>query len=295
MRIQLDGLRKRFGRFEALRGVDLDLPSGSRVALIGPNGSGKSTLTRALLGLLSYQGRALLDGVEAMERARAADGYAASIPQAPPQFRMPAGELVEAVCSLRGSEAAPAWAAAELLGLRRSEAEGKEFRGLSGGMKQKLLIALAVCSGAPLLVMDEPTSSLDAAARDTFFELCSSLPASSTLLLCSHRLEEIRSLVDRVVVLMEGRVAFEGSAASFLAARSRSTIELSCPDPGCAARLRELGFLPGAGGRWRATVRHAEKRELVLLATREFGEDIQDLQIHDLERLELSEGKEGER
>lgn len=287
MRIELRGLAKSFGRFAALRGLDLELPAGARVALIGPNGSGKTTLIRILLGMLRYRGSALLDGVEAAARARRAEGVAAYIPQAPPQFRVPVAELVAAVCGLRGSRPERVAELASVLGLDLAAAAGKEFRSLSGGMKQKLLIALALASAAPLQVMDEPTSSLDAAARDRFFELCADLPVATTLVLCSHRLEEIRGLVDRVVALDEGRIVFAGPVTEFLAARSRSVVEIECRDAGPDLWLRQAGFRRGADGRWRATVSLAGKRELVLAATRELGAGLLDLQVRDLERIEL--------
>ena len=93
---------------------------------------------------------------------------------------------------------------------------GRPFRGLSGGMKQKLLVALALASEPALLILDEPTGSLDARSRERFFGLFEELADDVTVILCSHRLEEVQQLVDHVLVLEEGRLVYDGHASGFL-------------------------------------------------------------------------------
>ena len=83
------------------------------------------------------------------------------------------------------------------------------MRALSGGMKQKLLISLALAAPVSLLILDEPTASLDHAAREAFFRLFDKKAGGATLLLSSHRLDEVRRLVDRVLVLEEGHIALD--------------------------------------------------------------------------------------
>jgi ABC-2 type transport system ATP-binding protein len=82
-------------------------------------------------------------------------------------------------------------------------------RALSGGTRQKLLIALALAGPMALLVLDEPTASLDAEAREAFFRLCQARVGDATLLLSSHRLDEVRRLVDRVIALEGGRIVLD--------------------------------------------------------------------------------------
>jgi ABC-2 type transport system ATP-binding protein len=82
-------------------------------------------------------------------------------------------------------------------------------------MRQKLLLALALATDASLLVLDEPTASLDVQSRRRFFELVAELPQRPSIILCSHRLEEINNLVDRVVVLEDGRVVRDAEARSW--------------------------------------------------------------------------------
>jgi energy-coupling factor transporter ATP-binding protein EcfA2 len=82
----------------------------------------------------------------------------------------------------------------------------KPIRDLSGGMRQKLLIGLAFAQPVALLVLDEPTASLDRGARQRFLALLGELPSATTVVMCSHRHEDLRASVDRVVVLREGRL-----------------------------------------------------------------------------------------
>jgi ABC-type multidrug transport system ATPase subunit len=284
MRIELEHIGKRFGEVRALDGVGAVLGPGARVALIGPNGSGKSTLIRALLGLVAHDGEVRVDGsrVAPTEVAR----RVAYVPQVAPQAAAPVGDFLAAVCALRGM--APAAVAREAARLELPLDPRRPFRALSGGSKQKLLLALAfaaVDAGAELLVLDEPTASLDARARAAFFARCAELPPATSLLLCSHRLEEIHHLVDHVLALAEGRVAYDGPAADFLGARSVSVV--SCLVDGDGAWLREHGFAPGAPGWWARTVDRREKLPLLAAAVSALAGRLRDLHVRELDTLEM--------
>lgn len=216
MRIELRGVTKRFRAVAALRDVTLTVPAGRRVALVGPNGSGKSTLTRAILGLISVEGEVLLDGRSPFADRVAVASRLAYVPQTAPALSAPVSDVVRLVCETRGISVTRIAAAAARFDLDILELRARPFRNLSGGMKQKLLLALAFAARPSLLILDEPTASLDTQARERFLELCAELPAQTTLLLCSHRLEELTALADHVVALEDGRVAHDGPLSSFL-------------------------------------------------------------------------------
>lgn len=217
MRVEIKGAIKRFGRVEALRGVDLLVPAGGRVALVGPNGSGKSTLIRTLLGLIDYEGTVLLDGRSPYDDRVEIAARLAYVPQVAPALSATVGEVVRLVTNTRDLDVAEVSRVASLFDLDLPRASAQVFRNLSGGMKQKLLLSIAFASRPRLMVLDEPTASLDVRAREQFFTLCSQLDPEVTLLLCSHRVEELRHLAARVVALEEGRVTFDGPAAEYLA------------------------------------------------------------------------------
>ncbi|MGM0575846.1 MAG: ABC transporter ATP-binding protein [Myxococcota bacterium] len=285
MRVELRGVDKRFGRLMALRDVDLEFESGRGVALVGPNGSGKSTLQRIVMGLVApTRGEALLDD-RPPDRARVgrAIGY---VPQLAPTLAAPVGELIRAFCRVREVPRDEVRSALVELDLDPDEVWRKPFRELSGGMKQKVLVALAVMPGTRLLVMDEPTASLDAESRERFFQLVRERRGDATLVLSSHRLEEIRHLVDHVVALREGEVAWHGSAEGYLGQRGRSIIELREAGESDAEWFREHGFRPGAAGWWTKTVRRSEKVEALREVSDRLNGRLEDVVVRDMERVE---------
>ncbi len=214
MRVVLKDVRKRFDGVQALAGVSLDIAAGERVALVGPNGSGKSTLVRAVMGIVRCDGVVLVDEADPFEHRTRLAARLAYVPQTAPQLGATVGEVTRAVSTLRGLDPAEMRHSAEVMELDLDALRRRPVRELSGGMKQKLLITLALAAPVSLLIMDEPTASLDAGAREAFFRLFHEQAKGATLLLSSHRLDEVRRLVDRVVALEEGSVVLDGHVSS---------------------------------------------------------------------------------
>jgi ABC-2 type transport system ATP-binding protein len=290
LQVEARRLVKRFGRVAALDGLSFSIPAGSRLALIGPNGSGKSTLTRVLMGLLSFEGEALVDGKSPFRHRASIAARMAYVPQIAPRVTAPIDELLRAVARVRGLETRRIASAAGELELDLSALGRRPFHRLSGGMKQKLLIALALAARPSLLILDEPTGSLDARSRGRFFAAFERLAPDCTVILCSHRLEEVRHLVERVLALDEGRLRYDGPAAEYLAASTRSVIEVSVEGDAAARWLRERGFSPGARGWWARSVTHAEKLKLLPELVGELGAALHNVSVRDLETLEPERG-----
>ena len=206
MKIELDRVGKSYGRQRVLEGVSLVIEPGSRVALVGPNGSGKSTLLRIVMGLLRCDGQVRLDGVSPFDERGEVARRLAYVPQIAPQLGATVQEVVRAVATLRDIDGARVREVADRLGISLDAAAKKPFRALSGGMKQKVLLALAFSTSASLLILDEPTASLDETSRGRFVELLAEAGDGTTVLLCSHRVEEVQKLADRVIELAEGHV-----------------------------------------------------------------------------------------
>jgi ABC-type multidrug transport system ATPase subunit len=295
VRIEAHAVTKRFGRVTALDAVGFDLAAGSRVALVGPNGSGKSTLNRILIGLVACEGSVRIDGLCPFRARRALAHRMAYVSQIAPQLAAPVAELVAAIARVRALEQGAIAHAACELDLDLEPIARRPFRSLSGGTKQKLSIALALASGASCLILDEPTGSLDARARERFFALFEALTPTVTLLLCSHRLDEIRSLVDHVLLLDDGRIAFDGPAGAFLERCARATIEVWADGDDAAAWLLARGFRRTPSGVWRSTVSRADKMKLLPEISRELGPRLRDLSARDLDGIDLGTSSSSER
>jgi ABC-2 type transport system ATP-binding protein len=286
MRVELLGVSKRFGQVHALREVSLDFPAGSRTALIGPNGSGKSTLVRVVMGMLCHAGEVRFDGMAPAAGSSERTARIAYVPQVAPRLAAPVRDVVGAVIKLRGLASDALQQPAQALGLDLDAISRRPFRTLSGGQRQKVLAAIALAAGAELLLLDEPTASMDPRSRSEFFRLVDALPPQVSVLLCSHRLDEIRRLVDRVVVMEEGRVAWQGRAHDYLADRAEAIVEVATDVQDACAWLLARGFTRGATGWWVRTLPAQERVVLVRALMHELNGRVQDVMVRDIERLQ---------
>lgn len=207
---------KSFGPVLALDDVSLHIERGEHVAFVGSNGSGKTTLLRAILGLLRIRGRVTVAGIDVCSSPEIALQHMAYIPQIAPPLEAPVSEVVRAYATLRSSDPRTTAVFAGRLGLDLGAITRTRFRDLSGGMKQKLLAAMALATNADVLVCDEPTANLDESARGAFFEAISQRPKDRIVVLCSHRSEEVQKLVNRVVEMRDGRVLRDAHASANL-------------------------------------------------------------------------------
>ena len=287
MRVEGKALRKRFGRIEALRGIDFVIPTGAKVGLIGPNASGKSTLIRIVLGLLRSEGELLLDG----EGRRGAEQSSriAYVPQIAPKFGASVNEVIKAITRVRDMSPEAVVQCGAEVGIDLNSVGRQAFRNLSGGAKQKTLVALALATDASLYVLDEPTASLDTQSRRHLFHLLSERTADATLILCSHRLEEIRTLVDRVMVLEEGRLEYFGPTEEYLDRMTLSTIDVQMKNGVDGQALRQLGFQPGIAGWWSRTATRAQKLDLVAKLTRDMKGQVSNMLVRDADAVQLDD------
>jgi ATP-binding cassette subfamily B protein len=203
----------------ALRGLDLVVRPGERVALVGPSGSGKSTVLRLLLRFYDPQaGRILLDGVD-LRDADPAEVRArmALVAQESPLFSGSAAENVRfGRDGATDADVAAALRAAQAEGFLNERAEGfatqvgDRARSLSGGQRQRLAIARALVRDAPILLLDEATSALDAENEHLVQRALDEAMKGKTTLVIAHRLATVLK-ADRIVVMDEGRVVEQGT------------------------------------------------------------------------------------
>ncbi len=255
--VSLTGLSKSFRAARVLDGVDLEMEPGERVALVGANGAGKTTLIRCLLGEYVCEGRVAVAGLVPREQRREVLRRVGFVPQLPPPLKMPVAQLLRFAAALCESSPERMAGIAERLGLDPAPLARRPFERLSGGQKQKLLIAIALGRSADLLILDEPAANLDPGARAVFFDLLDERAAGTSMLISSHRLDEVASLVQRVIELEQGRVALDDRVADAagLGTRLACRLLLSRADEAVGRALRTWGLDEVEGGtRWEGSI-----------------------------------------
>ncbi len=211
--IRFSSVTKRFRNTCVLDDISLEIGLSERVALIGSNGAGKTTLIRCMLGEYTFDGMVTISGRDPRQERTAVLGTIGFVPQLPPPLKMPVAQLIDFSAALCGTDPARIHELAQRLGLDLAPILARPFVKLSGGMKQKLLIAIALGREAKVLVMDESAANLDPEARKIFFELLAERQEDTTMLISSHRLNEVSALVNRVIEMDMGKIVLDDRVA----------------------------------------------------------------------------------
>ncbi|MDA8060918.1 MAG: ABC transporter ATP-binding protein [Actinomycetota bacterium] len=238
--IEVKGLRKSYGAFEAVRGVDLVVPVGGVFALLGPNGAGKTTTVEILEGYRSRSaGEVEVLGIDPAEGGTALRSRIGIVLQ---ECAIDPYLTVREVLAQRAAYYPAPRPVSEVVGLVGLDAEvRKRVKVLSGGQQRRLDLALALVGDPELIFLDEPTTGFDPGARRAAWEVISSLGAlGKTILLTTHYMDEAQHLADSVAVLSAGRVVALGPPGS-LGGRDRAAhqVRFSLPGP-LGAQLPQL-------------------------------------------------------
>ncbi len=207
--IAIHGLAKRYGKANALDGVELTVPQGSVFGFLGPNGAGKTTALRILCGLARpTSGRATVLGHDVVAEAGAVHRVIGFLPDVPGFYRwMTAREFLTLAGRLFGLEEGVLGervdALLDLAGLRGVTAK---IGGYSRGMRQRLGVAQALVNAPRLLMLDEPTSALDPIGRRELLEMVAGLAGRTTVFFSTHILADVERVCDSVAILDKGRV-----------------------------------------------------------------------------------------
>ncbi|GAA1525921.1 ABC-2 type transport system ATP-binding protein [Agromyces terreus] len=246
--IEIAALRKRFGRFDALDGLDLELREGEVLGFLGPNGAGKSTTIRILLGLMRRtSGEVRLFGQDPWSRAVHLHRRLAYVPGDVALWPgLTGGQCIDVL----GASGAPIDPARREELTQRFELDpSKRVRDYSKGNRQKVALVAALAARAELLVVDEPTSGLDPLMEEVFRECVAERAAEGTsVLLSSHILSEVEVLCQRVTIIRHGKVVTSGDIAD-LRRMSRTKVHAVTRGPAPdLSRADVSGLETGAAG-----------------------------------------------
>src|SRR5918996_1373746 len=234
--IEASGLRKAFGKTQAVDGVDLAVRTGSVYGILGPNGAGKTTTVRMLATLLRPdEGEARVLGYDIVDEADevrsvvSLTGQLASVDE-----DLTGQENLVLIGRLMGYRRAQAKArAAELLeAFDLVDAAGRLAKHYSGGMRRRLDIAASLVVTPRLMFLDEPTTGLDPRSRNQVWDIVRTLVADgTTVLLCTQYLDEADQLADGIAVIDHGKVIAEGTPAQLKASVGSGALRVRLLDP----------------------------------------------------------------
>mgnify|MGYP000625088343 CR=1 FL=1 len=231
--LRIEGLRKVYDDgFEALKGIDLTVPQGEFYAVLGPNGAGKSTTIGIVCSLVrKTAGKVWINGIDVDEDFAAAKRSVGVVPQ---EFNFSLFEKVrDIVLNSAGYQGIPRSEAVDradyyLDRLGLYDKRNIQSRGLSGGMKRRLMIARALVHDPKLLILDEPTAGVDIQLRRGMMDFLSELNENqgTTIILTTHYLEEAEALCRRVAIINRGEIVEDTDTKSLLSQLNTVTFVL---------------------------------------------------------------------
>jgi general L-amino acid transport system ATP-binding protein len=222
--VSMTGVGKRYGDFEALRDIDLEVSLGERIVICGPSGSGKSTLIRCINGLERHdRGRIVVDGTELSDDVRQVEKVRSEVGMVFQSFNLfPHLTVLDNLCL------APQWVrhlgrkeaeerAGALLERVRIKEQAMKYPGqLSGGQQQRVAIARALAMNPRIMLFDEPTSALDPEMVKEVLDVMTGLAAGGmTMLVVTHEMGFARAAADRVIFMDQGEIVEEGPPKEF--------------------------------------------------------------------------------
>ncbi len=208
--IKIDSLTKVFANQVSLDNINLELNKGDSIIIMGQNGAGKTTLVRSILGqYIPTSGTISVNGKDPFVDRINTIKLIGFVPQLPPPIKLTVEELVYYAMSSSNIELKTIFELCEYMDLDIKEHYKKVFFKLSGGMKQKLLISIALAKNPEIFIFDEPTANLDPKGRDSFYNLLNNYSKDKLSIFISHRVEEISNIVNRKIELDLGKVVLD--------------------------------------------------------------------------------------
>lgn len=205
--IQVKDLTKKFSSHISLDNVNIEFNKNEYIALMGPNGAGKTTLIRSILGYYHpNNGEVLINGLNPIKDRTKVLENISFVPQLPPPIKLSLNELMQYIQASSDVDKELIMHYANEMKLDITANLNKSFFKLSGGMKQKMLIAISLAKKSNIIIYDEPTANLDPKARDDFYRLLKQNEDDKVLLFVTHRLDEVKDIVNRQVYMDLGKI-----------------------------------------------------------------------------------------
>jgi ABC-2 type transport system ATP-binding protein len=287
--ISLQSVVKRYGRFEALRGVSLDIDQGEFFGLLGPNGAGKTSLISIIAGLSRPDsGAARVMGHDVVTDFRGARRLLGVVPQElvfDPFFTV--RETLRLTSGYYGVRDNDPWIDEILDNLDLADKANANMRALSGGMKRRVLVAQALVHRPPVILLDEPTAGVDVELRRTLWAFIRRLNRDGhTIVLTTHYLEEAQELCGRIAMLKAGQIVALARTSELLGRFSGGRLSLKLSGAAMPTGLDSLRIDDGVDDRIVLRVDAPDSLESVLRALREAGCRIDEI---DFERTDLED------
>jgi ABC-type multidrug transport system ATPase subunit len=209
--LHITDLDKRYGSVRVLQDVSFDIEPGSVVALLGANGAGKTTTLKCILGVMPFGGSIEVDGIAVRRHGKEARRRIGYVPQTPAlNDNDTCYEALQFMAELKGADKSRVAAMLDLVNL--NDQRDVTVAHVSGGMRQRLALAAALLADPPLLLLDEPTASLDVESRLEFHQMVGRLrDEGKTVILSTHFFDHLEELASRVLILDAGRLVFDGT------------------------------------------------------------------------------------
>ncbi len=280
--IKLDRIAKRFGSFEALGGVSLDIAQGEFFGLLGPNGAGKTTLISIIAGLTrATSGAAYVMGHHVTDEYRDARRSLGVVPQElvfDPFFTV--REALRIQSGYYGIRDNDPWIDEVMEHLDLTSQADTNMRALSGGMKRRVLVGQALVHKPPVIVLDEPTAGVDVELRQALWRFIRQLNRDGhTIVLTTHYLEEAETLCGRIAMLKQGHIVALDSTQNLLRKHSGCYVELRIEPDRLPESLATRATQPLEGGAYRLALEHYDELETLMATLRAHRIEVRELEV----------------
>lgn len=281
--LEIDNVSKAYGSFTALNNVSFKINQGDFVGLLGVNGAGKTTLISSIAGINNFSGQIKVMGHDVLSDLVRAKRKLGVVPQelAFDPF-LTVYQTLKFQSGLYGAKNNQEWLFEVVERMHLKDKINSNTRGLSGGMKRRLMVAQALMHKPPLIILDEPTAGVDVEIRKSLWEFIRSLhQLGHTILLTTHYLEEVESLCNKIVMIDKGRIIAKSNTQDLLkhANNLPTTVQIETSNGNFVPSLEGM-ILNREGNLFTLRLDQNEQLLLILNTLKEAGIAFEDIRIN---------------